>query len=137
MQTNNPRVVGWGFLLLGGLMFIICALNVANPDAGMYINDVYTTNTSDKIEPLLFTALFPIIGLLILVFSGKGNDSTSTTANTNTRNGYQFRKVIRLGRKSQPKAERQEPVIADEHAHMDEVNARIDDPYALKTPSRD
>ncbi|MFP8965225.1 hypothetical protein ACKC9G_01405 [Pokkaliibacter sp. CJK22405] len=129
-QTNNPRAVGWGFLILGSIMFIAFASAMLDPDAGITVNDVYTTDPSEKLSAVLFAAIFPIVGLLILLFVGKGNSGSQSTTDTyNFTKTYEFSKVIRFG-KDQLAPEKEEPAVA-------KVQAPATSQKRMKTASHD
>ena len=58
------RFIGWWFILLGGVMCIMFAKLMLDPDGVITYNGVKTTSFEIKRNAFLFTTTFPIIGAI-------------------------------------------------------------------------
>ena len=59
------RLVGWGFLIIGTIIFIGFVFATLDPKAKITINDVDTYDFASKAGATAFAAVFPIIGALL------------------------------------------------------------------------
>lgn len=59
------RLAGGVAIIVGSLLVFFAAQAALDPNAVIEVNGVPTKKTSDKIMAVIFTALFPILGLFL------------------------------------------------------------------------
>jgi len=65
----NYRILGWGFLILGGFMSISLAQVMLDPNGVVTYDGVETTSFTIKRNTFLFTVISPAIGLFFALVS--------------------------------------------------------------------
>lgn len=61
------RFVGWWFLILGLFMSVSFGQLMLDPEGVLNYNGVDTTDFDIKLNSFLFTLIFPIIGLILII----------------------------------------------------------------------
>ena len=62
MKRSGYRIIGWAFIIIGGILCITFAKVMLDPEGVITYNGVKTTSFEIKRNAFLFTAIFPVIG---------------------------------------------------------------------------
>ncbi|MBI5770756.1 MAG: hypothetical protein HZA93_23465 [Verrucomicrobia bacterium] len=65
------RLLGWGFLILGGVMLSLFLFAAFDPAESIRINGVETRDFEQKIGAAVFVGVFPIVGALLVLLPRK------------------------------------------------------------------
>jgi hypothetical protein len=64
-MRRGYRIIGWWFIAIGGFMLLITLRLYMDPNGEITYNGVATTSPDLKLNAVLFTSMFPIIGAVL------------------------------------------------------------------------
>jgi len=70
-MRRGYRMMGWWFVALGGFMFLMTFRLYMDPAGEITYNGVATTSPDLKLKAVMFTALFPLVGVVFALLPNR------------------------------------------------------------------